>query len=80
MEALNFLLGGLLVGLWLGGWLVGYKFASNARQIQRVEWKGRIYKVYDVTNLDWHLAPEDYQEASQMYQEQALSLWHKGGE
>lgn len=59
MEAVH-LLGGFVAGLLIGGWVVGYKFASNAREPMCLEWNGKLYKVYDVSKLDWHIDPEGY--------------------
>lgn len=35
-------------GLWLGQFVSNRKWASNANDYRRMEWKGRLYKVnYD---------------------------------
>ena len=59
-------LGGIVFGSWLGQ----RKFVANAKQIQRVEYRGRLFKVYDVTGLGWHLEDKEYKEA-------ALADWER---
>lgn len=51
------------VGLFLGIYLAGHKFVANSEHIQRVEWRGRLFKVYDVTQQQWHLDPQAYAKA-----------------
>lgn len=65
MENMHLIIGlALLAGLTLGSWLGQRKFASNATRIQRVEYRGRLFKVYDVTGLGWHLDEPAYKEAA----------------
>lgn len=54
---------GLMGGLLLGSALVSWRWASNAKHPYRIEYRGRLYKTYDVTDLNWPLDPEDYWQA-----------------
>ena len=38
-------IGAFLIGFLLGNLLEGYRWANNAKRIQRLEWRGRLFKV-----------------------------------
>lgn len=36
----------LAAGWALGRWLEAYRWSNNADRIQRIEWRGKLYKVH----------------------------------
>lgn len=47
MEHLMWALIGVVAGVLIGRSCEGNRWADNARRIQRIEWRGRLFKVAD---------------------------------
>lgn len=49
-----------VAGAAIGHWLASARWAGNAEEIHRVEFSGRLYKVYRNDPGFWHPTPDEY--------------------